>query len=403
MSTQALRACIRKEMLLLSRDWHGLLLLFAMPLAFILIMSLALQEQFAARAGFKLPVLAYDRDQSDASRALLKAIETSGAFTIEANNAPTPSELTDIVRKGRYAFAIEIDKGFGTRIANNKASEDPLVSVHVAPDTAKQTEAIFLALLRQALGRQWTQSLIATAVSMSPEFAAALPSDPEWLEHGVEVRHAYSKSSADVIPSAVQQSVPAWLVFAAFFVVVPLSNTLIRERQQGTLLRLRSTNLSTGTLLAGKLVPYFVVNQFQVALMLLAGRYLVPLLGGEQLQIGGSIHLLVVMAAALSVAALGLALLIAVISTTTEQATLLGGTGNIILAALGGIMVPRFVMPPAMQALAKISPMSWGLDGFLNVLLRGTGLNGIAPYAGALVAFGVIAMLLAWFFQEKRT
>jgi len=402
MFMQPLRACIRKELLLLSRDWHGLLLLFAMPLAFILIMSLALQEQFAARAGFKLPVLAFDRDQSDGSHALLAAIETSGAFTVTTSNAAANTDISSIVRKGRYAFAIEINPEFASRLAANSSQHEPLVDIYVAPDTAKQTEAIFLALLREALGRQWTQGLIGTAVEMSPEFAAHLPSDPKWLEHSIEVRHAYANAREGAIPSAVQQSVPAWLVFAAFFVVVPLSNTLIRERQQGTLSRLRSTNLGAGTLLAGKLVPYFAVNQLQVGLMLLAGHYLVPLLGGDQLQISGSFGLLAAMAAALSIAALGLALLIAVSSSTTEQATLLGGTGNIILAALGGIMVPRFVMPPAMQTLSKLSPMSWGLEGFLNVLLRGTDLNGIAPYAGALIGFGAAAMGLAWWLQRRR-
>ncbi len=47
MNWQGLRACVRKETLLLTRDLHGLALLFIMPLAFVLIMSLALQDQFA--------------------------------------------------------------------------------------------------------------------------------------------------------------------------------------------------------------------------------------------------------------------------------------------------------------------------------------------------------------------
>ena len=168
-------------------------------------------------------------------------------------------------------------------------------------------------------------------------------------------------------------------MFGAFFVVVPLSNTFISERQQGTLRRLRSTNLGSLTLLMGKLVPYFAINQLQVLLMLLAGCYLVPLLGGQALQINGSLLLLALMAAAVSVCALGLALLIAVSSSTTEQATLLGGTGNIILAALGGIMIPKFVMPAAMQSIAQWSPMSWGLEGFLDVLLRTGTLRDVAP------------------------
>lgn len=404
MHARALAACIRKETLLVCRDWHGLLLLFAMPLAFILIMSLALQEQFAARAGFKLQVLAIDRDQSESSRALLAEIDASGAFTVHRlPSQPEAEHIVERVRGDRYAFAVDISPKFGERVSRSpNDTEDPLLHVHVAADTSKQTEAVFLALLRESLGRRWTEGLVATLLAGNPTLAGSLPADPQWLQHGLRVHYAYRSADKEVIPSSVQQSVPAWLVFAAFFIVVPLSNTLIRERQQGTLLRLRSTNLGSPALLAGKLIPYFFLNQAQVALMLLVGCFVVPWVGGDRLQINGSFAMLAIMSASLSLAALGLALLIAVVSKTTEQATLLGGTGNIILAAVGGIMVPRFVMPPAMQSLAHLSPMSWGLEGFLNVLLRGEGFVAIAPYAGALAAFGTLAIVLAGWLQQRR-
>lgn len=399
MSAQGLMACIRKELLLLSRDLHGLALLFLMPLAFILIMSLALQNQFAERAGQKLWVLTQDQDQSAASRALLDSLAESSAFKLQSAAEPLKdSELNASLRRGEYAFAIMIPKGFAAALTTppGKDNTAPL-TVTVAPDTGKQTEAIFVATLRAALGRQRMSELLGS-------FGSGVNSDAnkQSAANEIDLRYAYSENGGPLTPSAVQQSVPAWLVFAVFFVVVPLSNTLIRERQLGTLRRLRSTNLGNLTVLLGKLIPYFVVNQLQVVLMLLAGRYLVPLLGGDALHINGSWLVLAAIAASLSVAALGLALLIAVASSTTEQATLLGGTGNIILAALGGIMIPKFVMPAAMQTVAKWSPMSWGLEGFLDVLLRSGSWTDIAPEAGSLTALGVAAILLAWRLQQQR-
>jgi ABC-2 type transport system permease protein len=262
----------------------------------------------------------------------------------------------------------------------------------VAPDTSKQIEAIMVSSLHAALGRERMWSLLSTIAndtgdSTKEEFA---------------VRYAYVSNKATV-PSSVQQSVPAWLVFGAFFVVVPLSNTLISERQQGTLRRLRSTNLGTLRLLLGKLIPYFWINQLQVILMLIAGSVLIPALGGEALQINGSWLLLAVMAATLSIAALGIAFLIAVSSSTTEQATLLGGTGNIVLAAIGGIMIPKFVMPATMQSVANWSPMSWGLEGFLDILLRNGTLRDIAPKASGLLALGLLTLSLAWLIQSRRS
>lgn len=400
MSGSALLACIRKELLLLSRDLHGLALLFLMPLAFVLIMSLALQNQFAEQAGAKLQVLVVDADQSPASAELLKTLTGSKAFRFVTASAIQDPAVTDqSLRKGKYSFAVQVAKGYAnTLLSAPAAGAAPLITISVAPDTSRQMEAIFEGSVSAALGRARMSALLLGLGSNAP---AETTTDSAIALHYAYAGDAAGQAAA-IQPTAVQQSVPAWLVFGAFFVVVPLSNTLIRERQQGTLRRLRSTNLGTLTLLLGKLVPYFGINQLQVVMMLLAGRYLVPLLGGQALQINGAWWLLAIMAASLSLAALGLALLIAVTSSTTEQATLLSGTGNIVLAALGGIMIPKFVMPVAMQSIAAFSPMSWGLEGFLDVLLRGGGLHEIAPEAGGLTALGLATILLAWLLQSRR-
>ncbi len=394
---KAVLACVRKELLLLSRDLHSLALLFLMPLAFVLIMSLAMQNQFSERAGSKLQVLVLDADQSNASRALLDTISAGNAFEfVVPQRVPTTAELDQQLQRGDYAFAINVVNGFATAMLSTDNATEPLLRISVAPDSNKQIETIFLTTVRAALGRERTRALLGALGADTQIVDTSAGSD-------LAVHYAYAGTGQQQNPTAVQQSVPAWLVFGAFFVVVPLSNTLIRERQQGTLRRLRSTNLSTLTLLLGKLLPYFGINLLQVLVMLLAGSFLVPLLGGEALQINGSPLLLLVMASSLSLCALGLALLIAVSSSTTEQATLLGGTGNIILAALGGIMIPKFIMPAAMQHIAQWSPMSWGLEGFLDVLLRSGSLIDIAPEALGLTLLGLTAILLAWRIQSRRT
>src|SRR5689334_10684500 len=107
MNWQGLEACVRKESLLLVRDLHGLALLFIMPLAFVLIMSLALQDQFAMRAGQRPAVLAIDHDGSTASRALLQGLGADGAFDVQvAAVVPADEQLRERLRDGDYAFAL---------------------------------------------------------------------------------------------------------------------------------------------------------------------------------------------------------------------------------------------------------------------------------------------------------
>ncbi len=97
----------------------------------------------------------------------------------------------------------------------------------------------------------------------------------------------------------------------------------------------------------------------------------------------------------LSLAAIGTSVLIAVMAATVEQATTIGGIINILLGAIGGIMVPKFYMPQAMQDIARVSPMSWGLEGFLDIFLRGLGAEAVVMESLALAGFGAGLLLVA--------
>ncbi|MBK8889977.1 MAG: ABC transporter permease [Dechloromonas sp.] len=113
---------------------------------------------------------------------------------------------------------------------------------------------------------------------------------------------------------------------------------------KGTLQRLRAMGLPFRLILAGKLLPFFVVNQIQAVMMVLVGIFLVPLFGSEALEMPASLPLLVnwwAVSAAVSLAAVAWALLIASIAQTSEQATIVGGVGNVLMGAIGGIMVPQ--------------------------------------------------------------
>ena len=390
MSVRAWRAGVHKEFLLLFHDWHALLLLFVMPLAFLVIMSLAMQDEFAVRAGQKMSVAVVDRDDTAASRAFLEAIESGGTVAIRA--ATLDGELKAQMREEGDAFGIEIRKGYERALPQASSPLSAQVTLFVAADTTRQTELIFAGTLREILARERLTAILGPLAVLSRSGAEGF--DAAHSQPAVE--YAYRAPTGARAPSAVQQNVPAWLVFGAFFVVIPLSNTLIRERQQGTLKRLRTMPVGQGALLLGKLAPYFIVNVVQVMLMMAAGVWLVPALGGEALQLHGSKVALALVCAAVSIAALGYALLISSITRTTEQASLLGGAGNLILAAIGGIMVPKFVMPAAMQQMTNASPMAWGLQGFLDVLLRGGGPAEVLPEAAALLAFGAAALAIAW-------
>lgn len=398
MSPGVLWACVRKESLLLARDPHGLLLLFVMPAMFILIMSLALQEQFsghrAAEGGY-IDVLILDEDKSRTSERLTDRLAAHVAIHLVDVEVFDEADMRRRLEKDEAAFGVRIKVGFTKAISSS--SFDPANKLHVSVSAGadRPREHVLLGVLREALGRLRVEQLLQhTASNVGPGLG-----EPGT---GPQVEYLYREGKDTKAPTSVQQNVPAWLVFGVFFVVVPLSTTMIRERQLGMERRLHTTPVPQAVILAGKLLPYFLVNQLQVAMMLAVGVFLVPALGGDPLSLAGvPLDALVVVAMALSLAALGYALLVAVVSRTTEQATMLGGAGNIILAAIGGIMVPKFIMPPTLQTLTQVSPMAWGLDGLLVPVLHGGGIGQAAFHILVLTGFGVATITLAWLLQRR--
>ena len=149
-------------------------------------------------------------------------------------------------------------------------------------------------------------------------------------------------------------------------------------------------------------IDYYILNQIQVILMIAVGIYLVPLLGGDSLVVNGNLFLIFIVSSAISFAAISFAMLISSVSKTTQEATSIGGLSNIVLAALGGVMVPKVVMPLFMQEITAYSPMNWGLESFLEVFVLGGGFSSIASNILYLVIFGTTCLLVSYIFLKRR-
>ena len=370
----------------MTRDIHGLLVLFAMPAAFILIMSMALRDTFKLNVAEKVRWQFWDEDRSEASSALLKHLPAPEGKVILHERGDLDRELAS----GHIQVGVEVGKGYAKALVDGD-NHHAFVTIWTEPGTPSALIGAFRAEVARALALERMAALVnATAESPEGNLSVKKLSD----ETLFVLKFRRDRAGLGELTS-VQQSVPAWLVFAMFFVVIPLSTIFIAEKQQGTLARLRSLRVNTATLLAGKVVPFYFVNLIQTGLMLLVGRYVVPRLGGDALQLDVDWLALWAVASAVSLAAIGFALAVAAIAKTTEQATTVGGVANILFGALGGVMVPKLVMPAAMQSATMLSPMAWGLTGFLDVFVRGAHLGGLLTPVGLLLAFAALCLAVA--------
>ncbi len=371
------RAMIQKEFLLVFRDKHALLALFVMPAIFILIMSVAMKDQFSTNS-IEFKVFVKDSDNTNVSKKILKNIEEDKKFQIVSNSQDAE-------------FFIKIPQKFEEEIESK-------ISLSVQGAIKNNQITAFKAILLEDILHAKLDTMAEHFKNQSAQAEKALQN----LKISSDAIFSTKYNSSIHIPNATQQSVPAWIVFGMFFVIIPMSTIYVNERKQNTLARLHSMNVSIVSMSISKAIPYMVINQIQVVIMLGVGKYIVPLFDTPALLINGSLIALGAISIALSSTAIGISSLIAVSAKSSEQATTIGGILNILLGAIGGVMVPKFIMPEAMQKLTELSPMSWGLDGFLDIFLLSADLSMILSKVTLLLSFGVGSLIISMLILDYR-
>lgn len=380
-------ALVKKELLALARDLHGLAALFLLPAVFIVVMSLALQDAF----GPPQKTLAYAALRADDGAAVGELLQ---GWQKEHGEPAAGADALARVRSGELKYALVIEPGAAQALTGAAVGAEAAARIRLVADPALDTR-LFDALraeLQAAAGQ----------VRMRAAFAAlGVPVDTAAASAAlVSAERAGPRGPR---PSATQQNTAGWLVFGMFFVVFAISHLFVEERAGGALARLRALGVPAWALLAAKALPYLGVNLVQAALMFAVGAWGMPLLGGQALPLGGvNLPALVAVLLCISAAAVGLALLLACLLRTQAQVSVAAPLVNVLLAAIGGIMVPTFVMPTFMQNAARFSPMNWGLEALLAVLLRGGGVAAAAPQLARLLLFA-LAMFAAAALVFRRT
>ena len=415
---------IKKEITLITRDTGGLVILFLMPLLLILIVTFVQDGTYRNFSKEKIAILLIDNDKDEISQKIKEHLDSSALFNIVSGKEGKPftEEMARrLVLQGKYVMAIVVPEKLSSdtklRVNQNVSRMVSLFSGMSAEETTdnKQTQAknirLYFDPTLQASFKETVKGAIRNMMA-EVETHYIYHSLEEYMEAedsiGIDqqsiVFEEISPKSSDekIIPNSVQHNVPAWALFAIFFIVIPLSTNIIKEKTQGTGLRVFTSPEPYSLFLTGKIMVYIVVSLIQFVLMLLVGLYIFPLMGLPSLVVTGKITLLAVMAAASGLSAIALGVLLGTLAKTQEQAAPLGATITVILAAIGGVWIPVFAMPHTMQTIAKISPMNWGLQGFYDILLRDGSCSAIAPEIGLLLAFSAICFCISIYYEKFK-
>jgi ABC-2 type transport system permease protein len=421
-----LTSTIRKELLILLRDRGGLAILFLMPMAMITIMAIIQDAPFRDYQELRIPLLLSNKDTSTLGKTIEEGLRSSKIFEI-TKTEKNESEVKQSIKGGDYEIGIIIPAD-ATALLNSKvnsfvseklsavglsdslkkelpASDKELdLVIFFAPDTKKSFKASVLSTLKQFTSKLETQTLLAYFTKELSKEGYDESSQNNKIDELVNFKEVNTLETPEelLLLNSVQHNVPAWTIFGMFFIVISLSGSIIKERDDGSYTRILTMPGSYGTVMAGKIAAYLFICLIQCVLMLLVGIFILPLLGLPALVIGNSIMAIGLVAFCCGLAATGYGVMVGTLFKTHQQSSTFGAVSVVILAALGGIWVPVYIMPESVRMLAEISPLYWSLSAFHKIFIGGGSLVSVLSYAGKLFLFFIFTIGAAWLYNRSK-
>ena len=407
-----------KDLKVFFKDRGAVVLIFVQPFMFILVMSYALSGIF--RTGDRpILILAVNQDKGTQAAAVLRQLGEMKSFAVETTwqgQPLTQQKAEQLIIKGKRNLALIFPPDFSTVLEQNPAIRErrtTKVEFIVDPTTSSQLVEPIRGTLQGLLERTAFTAMVPKGVDYV--FDTLAPQAPTKERENFRARAEGAMSGGLMegqtpvatmeqtsppgmrvkkLPDVFQQNVPGYTIYGIFWIVSLLAVSVLREKQEGTFRRLLVAPMGRMVMLAGKLMPYYLINIVQIAIMLGVSSLLF------KMNLGHSPAGLVVVSLAAAATATGLGVLVAALGRTEAQ---IGGLTVLLLltlSALGGCFVPRFTMPDWLRTVGLITPHAWALDAYQDLLVRGYGLLEVLPKVGTLVAFALVFFTIGvWRFR----
>lgn len=444
-----------KELLQVFRDLPGLALLFLMPALLLIVITLT-QEKVMIGMESGIKIVLVNKDSSALADKIEQELKTNTNFICDV--LLSEKEAEKAVFSGRYQVMVMVPRGTGEKLrklasqhafeTGKKTSSEPgkLAGINILYDPAimkiyKDIIGFSLHMIIESTALKFYAATYKETVEINissqleeyrqkltaVDFEKEMPDFPGKQEVINSIRSGIEKQSRDSnhinLPdnylsfenlvsieegiagdqehlfeyNIVRNNIPAFILFAMFFIVIPLAGSILGEKQQGTNDRLMTLPLTRLTIFSGKITVYLMVCMLQFVMMISIGRYILPLISDfPPLPLDVNVLALMAIIIASALAAIGFGLLIGTFCSTFLQAAPIGSVLVVILAILGGIFVPNYMMPDLISKISFISPLRWGTDAFFSIFARKAGMGMVLPQFLYLIVFFIISLVLSF-------
>jgi ABC-2 type transport system permease protein len=389
----------KKDLTLFFHDQRSVILTFLLPVILITLFAFA-YGSIGAYNGRSEPVklLVTDLDQTRSSKEIIYKIDSLEDIRIVAADSIKSKEL---VIKGKYACALIIYKGF-----QDSLEAGSITLIEMVYDRSREMEIGII-----------QQKLISTLMSSTGEIIVKKSIEKYLHDHFP----AIDKSTSDnVLNTAIKkenntlaikwtsvvgmkndtklgliQAVAGTAILMLLFSVAGVGTSILEEKENGTINRLLYSPLKGSTLYSKMLFAFFI------SILQLTSMFLFAWLMFN-MDLSASIPALILMIIATAFAVSSLGIFLAAIAKTRQQAQNLSTIIILIMSAIGGSMIPLFIMPSILQKIALLSVNYWGIQGFYDIFWRNLPLAAILPKILILMSIGIIMTLISIQLFKKR-
>ena len=420
---------IKKDVRILLRDKVGISLMFVMPIILVVVVTSIQNSTFQLVNKNKLPIIICNTDTGKASTQFIESVNKIGMFNVSQIQKERAKAITDDMHSKDALLGIVIPSNFSSEV-NNKAKsasdkamaafsgQTDSVKTTVKPTSASGIDPLTLyynpvlqeslrfsiqGAIRSALQLVQTRETLRTLYYASNEKELPKSLENEMLNSNTTINMLpVSKDGTRTTPNASQHNVPAWTIFAMFFVIMSLGGSVVREKVSGSFIRLKTlpTNYLVGLL--SKQLTYLAVTLLQAAVIFSMGMFLFPYLGLPALNLPADLFALFLVTLICGWCAVSYSICVGVFSETQEQSNGFGAVSIVILACVGGLMVPSFAMQGIAKTMANFSPMHWCLQAYYTLFLEGGKLKDVLNNIGLLFLITIVIQFITYLGLKRK-
>jgi len=358
-------AIVLKEFIQMRRDRLTFGMMVGIPMVQLVLFGYAINSNPK-----HLPTAVYAADHSPFARTLVWGLRNSSYFDL-AREAHSAAEIQNWLAEGKVQFAVTVPVDFSRQLVRGEKPELLLEADATDPSAVGFAQAAVSQLATTVVNRDLTGPLARLRASAPPfNLVTHQHYNPE------------SISQYNIVPGLIG-------VMLTMTMIIITGLAITRERERGTMENLLSTPVHPGEVIIGKIIPYILVGYVQVALVLLAAKFLfdVPFIG--------SVPLLVTLTLLFIVANLAVGITFSTIAKNQLQAVQMAFFFFLPSLLLSGYMFPFCGMPGWAQNLGECLPLTHFLRIVRGILLKGNGIAECGPDLWPIALFVAVMLALA--------